>query len=216
MSIATASITYYMVEIHSHFSEYVFMCLDLLGAIAAVEGSMMIIASLVPNYLMGVIIGAGYLGIMMMTAGFFRFMPDLPKPVWRYPISYLNYGAWALQGEYKNGLIGREFDSQWIIGPKVKGEDILTTLLGIQPDQSKWWDLAAVAALVVSFRFLFFIILKIKERASPLFRACYAKQTLKHLKKRPSFRKEGPLFPSKRHQPLHPLSFQEGLNSPLH
>jgi hypothetical protein len=61
MSIATASITYYMVEIHTHFSEYVFMCLDLLGAIAAVEGSMMIIASLVPNYLMGVIIGAGYL-----------------------------------------------------------------------------------------------------------------------------------------------------------
>lgn len=61
MSIATASITYYMVEIHSHLSEYVFMCLDLLGAIAAVEGSMMIIASLVPNYLMGVIIGAGYL-----------------------------------------------------------------------------------------------------------------------------------------------------------
>lgn len=37
------------------------MCLDLLSAIAAVESSMMIIASLVPNYLMGVIVGAGYL-----------------------------------------------------------------------------------------------------------------------------------------------------------
>ncbi|KAM5584633.1 ABC transporter G family member 15 [Rosa sericea] len=216
MSIASATITYYMVEKHSHFSDYVFMCLDLLSAIAAVESSMMIIASLVPNYLMGVIIGAGYLGIMMMTAGFFRFMPDLPKPVWRYPVSYLNYGAWALQGEYKNGLIGREFDSRTPNGPKLKGEDILKTLLGIQPDQSKWWDLAAVCAIVVSFRFIFFIILKIKERASPLFRACYAKQTLKHLKKRPSFRKDGTLFPSMRHQPLHPLSFQEGLNSPLH
>lgn len=122
----------------------------------------------------------------------------------------------GMQGEYKNGMIGREFDSQWPFGPKVTGEEILTTLLGIQPDQSKWWDLAAVAALVVSFRFLFFIILKIKERASPLLRACYAKQTLKHLKKRPSFRKEGSLFPSKRHQPLRPLSSQEGLNSPLH
>ncbi|PRQ33022.1 putative xenobiotic-transporting ATPase [Rosa chinensis] len=174
MSIASSTITYYMVEKHSHFSNYVFMGLDLLSAIAAVESSMMIIASLVPNYLMGVIIGAGYLGIMMMTAGFFCFMPDLPKPVWRYPVSYLNYGAWALQdgltgccncwphgilvldsaidikhyqnkeiiqiilgmqGEYKNGLIGREFDSQ-PNGPKLKGEDMLKTLLGIQPDQS--------------------------------------------------------------------------------
>ncbi|KAL6202752.1 hypothetical protein ACLB2K_026457 [Fragaria x ananassa] len=215
MSTASATITYFMVEKDTHFSDYAFTCLDLLSAIAAVESTMMIIASLVPNYLMGVIIGAGYLGIMMMTAGFFRFLPDLPKPVWRYPVSYLNYAAWALQGEFKNGLIGREFDSRTPNGPKLKGEEILTTLLGIQPDQSKWWDLAAVIAIVVSFRFTFFIILKIKERASPLFRACYAKQTIKHLKKRPSFRKDGPLFPSKRHQPLHPLSFQEGLNSPL-
>lgn len=50
-----------MVEFHSQFPRFVFMCLDLISAIAAVESSMMIIASLVPNYLMGVIIGAGYL-----------------------------------------------------------------------------------------------------------------------------------------------------------
>lgn len=34
---------------------------------------------------------------MMMTSGFFRLLPDLPKPFWRYPISYLSYGSWALQ-----------------------------------------------------------------------------------------------------------------------
>ncbi|KAM1256078.1 hypothetical protein ACFX1Q_030240 [Malus domestica] len=215
MSISTASITYYMVEFHSQFPRFVFMCLDLISAIAAVESSMMIIASLVPNYLMGVIIGAGYLGIMMMTAGFFRLPPDIPKPVWRYPVSYLNYGAWALQGEYKNALVGREFDPIVPNGPKLKGEYILTNIAGFKLDHSKWWDLAAVVTLVVSFRIFFFIILKFKERASPYFQTYYAKHTLKHLKKRPSFRKEIP-FPSKRHQPLHPLAFQEGLNSPLH
>ncbi|XP_068311557.1 ABC transporter G family member 15-like [Pyrus communis] len=215
MSISTASITYYMVEFHSQFHRFVFMCLDLISAIAAVESSMMIIASLVPNYLMGVIIGAGYLGIMMMTAGFFRLPPDIPRPVWRYPVSYLNYGAWALQGEYKNALVGREFDPIVPNGPKLKGEYILTNIAGFKLDHSKWWDLAAVVALLVSFRIIFFIILKFKERASPYFQTYYAKHTLKHLKKRPSFRKEIP-FPSKRHQPLHPLAFQEGLNSPLH
>ena len=34
---------------------------------------------------------------MMMTAGYFRQIPDLPKFFWRYPISYINYGAWGLQ-----------------------------------------------------------------------------------------------------------------------
>lgn len=34
---------------------------------------------------------------MMMTAGFFRLLPDLPKPIWRYPISFIGYGAWGLQ-----------------------------------------------------------------------------------------------------------------------
>lgn len=33
----------------------------------------------------------------MMTSGFFRQLPDLPKPFWRYPVSYINYGSWAIQ-----------------------------------------------------------------------------------------------------------------------
>ncbi|XP_075635929.1 ABC transporter G family member 15-like [Castanea sativa] len=215
MSIATGTITNYMVKFRPEFSHLVYICLDLIGAIAVVESSMMIIASLVPNFLMGIIIGAGYIGIMMMTAGYFRLLPDLPKPFWRYPISYINYGAWAIQGAYKNDMIGLEFDSLVPGGPKLKGEVILSSMLGVQLDHSKWWDLGAVAVILISCRLLFFAILKFKERASPCFRTLYTKQTLHHLNKRPSFRKTPP-FPSKRHQPLHSLSSQEGLNSPLH
>lgn len=140
MSLSTGTITYYMVKFRPEFSNYLYLSLDLISSIATVESSMMIIASLVPNFLMGVIIGAGYIvragtpffpffsrdknrnfsiveilimninhgylsstcnlcmqGIMMMTSGFFRLLPDLPKPIWRYPISYINYGAWGLQ-----------------------------------------------------------------------------------------------------------------------
>jgi hypothetical protein len=61
MSFATGSITYYMVKFRSEFSHLLYICLDLLGCIAVVESSMMIIAALVPNFLMGLIIGAGYI-----------------------------------------------------------------------------------------------------------------------------------------------------------
>lgn len=36
-------------------------------------------------------------GIIMMTSGFFRLLPDLPKIFWRYPVSYISYGSWAIQ-----------------------------------------------------------------------------------------------------------------------
>lgn len=61
MSIATGTITYYMVKFRPEFSHLLYICLDLLGCIAAVESSMMIIAALVPNFLMGLVIGAGYI-----------------------------------------------------------------------------------------------------------------------------------------------------------
>ncbi|GAA0143008.1 ATP-binding cassette [Lithospermum erythrorhizon] len=105
----TGTITYYMV-FRASFSHFIFFCLNLFGCIAMVESVMMIVASLVPNFLMGLVTGAGILGIMMMTAGFFCLLDDLPKPFWHYPVSYLGYGAWALQGGYKNDIIGLEFD----------------------------------------------------------------------------------------------------------
>ncbi|XP_010534742.1 PREDICTED: ABC transporter G family member 13 isoform X2 [Tarenaya hassleriana] len=214
MCVSTTSITYYMVKFQSGISHFAFLCLDLIGGIAVVESCMMMIASVVPSFLMGVMVGAGYIGVMLISSGFFRPFPDLPKVFWRYPVSYVNYGAWALQGAFKNDMIGMEFDSPLPLGPKMKGEHILKTRLGINPERSKWLDLAAVAMILLVYRLLFFAILKFKEKVFPLVHTLYTRKTLTHIRKRPSFRKMAP-FPSKRHQVPHALSSQEGLNSPL-
>uniref|UniRef100_A0A5B6ZBB7 ABC transporter domain-containing protein n=1 Tax=Davidia involucrata TaxID=16924 RepID=A0A5B6ZBB7_DAVIN len=212
VSLCTGTITYHMVKFRTGFSHYAYFCLNLYGCIAVVESLMMIVASLVPNYLMGIVTGAGIIGIIMMTAGFFRLLPDLPKPFWRYPISYISYGAWSLQGAYKNDMIGLEFEGDPLVPghPKLKGEDVVKNLFGIPLDHSKWWDLFAILVILICYRLLFFFILKFKERTLPLFRSLYAKRTLHHIKRRPSFRMQ-PSFPSKRHS----LSSQEGLSSPI-
>ncbi|OMO81749.1 ABC-2 type transporter [Corchorus capsularis] len=156
-------------------------------------------------------------GILMMTSGFFRLLPDLPKLFWRYPISYISFSSWALQAAYKNDFIGLEFDPLLPGEKKLTGEEIITKYFGVPVEPSKWWDLSIVVLILVCYRFIFFLILKVKERASPLFQEIYAKKTLQHLDKRPSFRKIPSVsISSKRHQPLHSLSSQEGLNSPLH
>ncbi|KAL9261322.1 ABC transporter G family member 15-like protein [Drosera capensis] len=211
LSVISSAICFYMVY-KAALSQYIYFCLILFGCITVVESIMMVVGSIISNYLMGVITGAGVIGIMMMTSGFFRQLPDLPKPFWRYPISYITYGSWALQGGCKNDLLRLEFDM--LPGqPKLSGAYIIQNMYGMSLDHSKWWDLAAVFIILLSYRFLFFMVLKFKERASPIFRILSTKQALHKLRKRALFRK--PAFPSKRYQPPFPLSSQEGLSSPI-
>lgn len=33
----------------------------------------------------------------MLVSGYFRLPKDIPKPVWRYPMSYISFHFWALQ-----------------------------------------------------------------------------------------------------------------------
>jgi hypothetical protein len=35
--------------------------------------------------------------IYMLLAGYFRLTKDLPKPVWRYPVSYIAFHTYAIQ-----------------------------------------------------------------------------------------------------------------------
>ena len=55
----SGTICYFMVRLHSGFWHYVFFVLCLYASVTVVESLMMAIASIVPNFLMGIIIGAG-------------------------------------------------------------------------------------------------------------------------------------------------------------
>ena len=60
ISFATCTVIYFMGKLGSGFDHYIYLGLVLLGCIAAVESFMLVVASLVPNYLMGVVVGVGY------------------------------------------------------------------------------------------------------------------------------------------------------------
>ncbi|KAL4592178.1 hypothetical protein LXL04_005164 [Taraxacum kok-saghyz] len=212
VSLVTGTITWNMVKFNHGFSRFAFYCLNLFGSIAVIESCMMIVAALVPNFLFGLVIGAGVLGVMMMTSGFFRQLPDLPKPFWRYPVSYINYGSWAIQGGYKNDLLNLVFDGLLPGDPKTTGKEVITKLFRLPLTHSKWWDLFAIYALLVIYRLTFFLVLKLKEKLLPILQSMYAKRTVHRLKRRASFIK----FPSsRRYQNLRTLSAREGLGSPV-
>ncbi|KAH7542995.1 hypothetical protein FEM48_Zijuj02G0135000 [Ziziphus jujuba var. spinosa] len=171
------TICYFMVRLHPGFEHYIFFVLCLYASVTVVESLMMAIASVVPNFLMGIIIGAGIQGIFMLVSGYFRLPNDIPKPVWRYPMSYISFHFWALQGQYQNDLRGLLFDSQ-TPGFKIPGEYILEKIFQIDVHRSKWIDLSVIFSMIVVYRIIFLIMIKINEDVTPWVRGYVARRRM--------------------------------------
>lgn len=140
-----------------------------------VESLMMIVASIVPDFLMGIITGAGVIGVMMLDGGFFRLPDDLPKPVWKYPIFYIAYHRYANQGFYKNEFKGLTFPNNQAEGPAtITGEEILDSFWQVELGYSKWVDLLVLCAMVVLYRLIFLAIIKTVEKVKPIIKTLMA------------------------------------------
>lgn len=141
-----------------------------------VESLMMIVASLVPDFLMGIITGAGIQGVMMLNGGFFRLPNDLPKPFWRYPMYYVAFHKYANQGFYKNEFEGLRFPNDLAGGSAtITGEEVLRSFWQVEMGYSKWVDLAVLIGMVVVYRLMFLGIIKASEKMKPMIRSFKSK-----------------------------------------
>ncbi|BAT89806.1 hypothetical protein VIGAN_06087600, partial [Vigna angularis var. angularis] len=47
--------------------------------------------------------------VMMLSAGYFRIRNALPGPVWMYPMSYISFHTYSIQGLLENEYLGTSF-----------------------------------------------------------------------------------------------------------
>ncbi|TXG60415.1 hypothetical protein EZV62_014988 [Acer yangbiense] len=168
-SFIPGAIAYYLVGLQKSFQHFAYFALLLFACMMLVESLMMIVASIVPDFLMGIITGAGIQGVMMLNGGFFRLPNDLPKPFWRYPMYYISFHKYAFQGFYKNEFQGLKFPKNQIGGPAIiSGEEILKNVWQVEMGYSKWIDLAILFGMVVVYRLLFLGIIKTAEKLKPI------------------------------------------------
>ncbi|RWW14614.1 hypothetical protein GW17_00021603 [Ensete ventricosum] len=169
VSLIPAASGYYLIGLQRGFDHFLFFCLVLFASMMVVEGLMMIVASIVPNYLMGIISGAGIQGLMLLSGGFFRLPDDLPKPVWKYPTYYIAFHKYANQGYYKNEFAGLTFPSnQAGRAATITGEEVVRDYWQMEVGYSKWVDLAILFAMVIIYRLLFLVVVKMSEKVKPL------------------------------------------------
>ncbi|KAK3405556.1 hypothetical protein EUGRSUZ_K01799 [Eucalyptus grandis] len=136
-SLLSGTTIFYMVKLHPGLSHYGYFCINFFCCTTIIESCMMVVNSFVPNASMAVVIGISVNVLMMMASQIFRLLADLPKFFWRYPMSYISFAKWAVEGQYKNVMTGLEFDSAEPGEPQLKGEMILKTTFGISLDHSK-------------------------------------------------------------------------------
>ncbi|MBA0828340.1 hypothetical protein Goarm_013023, partial [Gossypium armourianum] len=181
----SGTICYFMVRLHPGFEHYMFFVLCLYASVTVVESLMMAIASIVPNFLMGIITGAGIqikVPPNKKKKSDTHIAPglpnDIPKPVWRYPMSYISFHFWALQGQYQNDLKGLLFDNQPPELPKIPGEYILENVFQIDVGRSKWIDLSVIFSMIIIYRIIFFLMIKISEDVTPWIRGLVARRRM--------------------------------------
>ncbi|KAH9328183.1 hypothetical protein KI387_000291 [Taxus chinensis] len=171
ISAIPGAIAYFLVNLHGGFDHFIFFVLVLFACMALVESLMMIAASIIPDFLLGIITGAGIQGVMILNGGFFRLPNDTPKPFWKYTIFYISFHTYAKQAFYKNDFTGLNFTNKQAGVSPIRGEDILRDTWQVEMGYSKWVDLLILGGMVIVYRLLFFTIIKLKEKLRPLVRA---------------------------------------------
>ncbi|GMH41599.1 hypothetical protein BSKO_09509 [Bryopsis sp. KO-2023] len=173
ISLTSSICAYWLAGLHGDAERFVYFVLDLYLSLSTVEGLMMAISSVVPHYLMGIAGGAGMMGLYMLVCGFFQPREELPDPVWRYPLHYISFHSYAFTGFMNNEFADTDgWDSPATLllgnqmcqgsGCKITGEEVLKAWSVEVRD--KWQEIAILVAMAVFYRFVFFAVLKLKER----------------------------------------------------
>ncbi|PIN10198.1 Transporter, ABC superfamily (Breast cancer resistance protein) [Handroanthus impetiginosus] len=166
ISTIPGAITYFLTGLPRENLSFSYFILVLFACMMIIESLMMIVASIMPNFLLGLIVGAAIQGLMMLSGGFFQLPKDLPKIFWKYPMYYIAFHKYAYQGLYKNEFEGQRFSSD------IDGETILRDIWQVETGYSKWVDLGILFGMVVVYRILFFVVVKIGEKIRDFSLSC--------------------------------------------
>ncbi len=182
IAVVPGAIAYYLTGLQKQIDHFIYFALVLCSCTMLVEGLMMIVATIVPDFLMGIITGAGIQGIMMLNSGFFQLPNNLPKIVWKYLIYYISFHKYALQGFYKNEFSGLVLQNDLEGHKTITNEKVIVELFQVETGHSKWVDLAILCGMIVIYRLLFVVIIKVLDMAKPMLKGvtlrCYTKSVI--------------------------------------
>lgn len=164
ISITSSLVFYFLVGLRNEFGLMMYFVLNFFVCLLVNEGMLLVFASLLKDIFWSITSLVAVHAVMMLSAGYFRTRSELPGAVWTYPISYVAFHTYSIQGVLENEYIGTSF----AVGPErsISGEDAIRNVYNISADDrnTKWNHLLVLFLMAVGYRVFAFIVLIICGR----------------------------------------------------
>ncbi|KAH8962857.1 hypothetical protein BDL97_05G123400 [Sphagnum fallax] len=155
LAFVCSSISYFLIGLHPMFTLFMYFVINIFMCFAIMDGLMMFIATILPKVFEGMVATLSIQILMLLLAGYFRLADDLPKPVWTYPISYLSFYTYSIQGLLQNEYVGVTFPSTIPKAPPISAQVTLQNAFQA-PDTmlGKWVNVLILAVMAIGYRVL--------------------------------------------------------------
>ncbi|XP_044483521.1 ABC transporter G family member 3-like isoform X1 [Mangifera indica] len=158
ISISSSLVFYFLVGLRDEFSLLMYFVLNFFTCLLVNEGLMLIIAALWQDVFWSILTLVCIHVVMMLSAGYFRIRNALPRPVWTYPISYIAFHSYSIQGLLENEYLG----TTYAVGQvrTISGFQALRSAYDISVNSnSKWENLLVLFIMALAYRIILFVLL---------------------------------------------------------
>ncbi|KMZ69156.1 hypothetical protein ZOSMA_21G00080 [Zostera marina] len=165
ISISSSVVFYFLIGLRNEFSLLMYFVLNFFVFLLANEGLMTLITYIWLDSFGSVLTLVFINVIMMLVSGYFRFISSLPQPVWKYPLSFISFHAYSIQGLLENEYIGMSFPVGQV--RSISGIQALRDSFDISSAPSaKWMNLLILFLMAIGYRLvlLCFLLLQIRQR----------------------------------------------------
>ncbi|KAE8655278.1 ABC transporter G family member 3 [Hibiscus syriacus] len=163
ISISSSLVFYFFIGLRDEFGLLMYFVVNFFMCLLVNEGLMLAVASLWKNIFRSVLTLVTIHVLLMLAAGYFRIRNELPGTVWTYPLSYIAFHTYSIQGLLENEYLGVNFGIGQV--RTISGFQALHGAYDISPSSnSKWENLLVLFLMAVGYRILVFVLLHFHAR----------------------------------------------------
>ncbi|MBA0708060.1 hypothetical protein Golax_020049 [Gossypium laxum] len=163
VSISSSLVFYFLIGLRDGFSLLMYFVLNFFMCLFVNEGLLLAVTSLWQNIFWSILTLVTIHVVMMLSAGYLRIRNELPRPMWKYPLSYIAFHTYSIQGLLENEYLGTNFAVGQV--RTISGFQALHSAYDIsQSSNSKWENLLVLFLMAIGYRILVFVLLHFHVR----------------------------------------------------
>ncbi|KAJ8427873.1 hypothetical protein Cgig2_024883 [Carnegiea gigantea] len=157
ISISSSLVFYFLVGLRDEFSLLMYFVLNFFVSLLVSEGLLLAVASVQLDVFWSSLTLVLVHIVMMLSAGYFRIHSDMAGPLWTYPLSYVAFHTYSIQGLLENEYLGTNFAVGQV--REISGYQAVSSAYEISANNSaKWNNLMVLFLMAVAYRGLVFVL----------------------------------------------------------